>query len=187
MRTAILCFVLALTACTLDVEPPDPTAPGFPPGENTFPDDEPAGMAQLMAAAMLQLVTSDNTFGDGPPPFTEYLIQSKFDPQAGSGEGSIASTRGLTDPQMAAIEAAISTFGPVTWIENADDGRDGLTPKTEGSVILGIGEPEFDGETALVPVSLWCGGLCGTWLTYTATLTDSGWVIDGIDGPIAIS
>ena len=187
MRTAILCLILALTACTADAEPLDSTAPGFPPDENTFPENEPDGTPQLMAAAMLQLVTNDNTFGDGPPPFTEYLIQAEFDPQAGSGEGQTESARGLSDPQMAAIEAAISTFGPVTWIENADEGRDGLTPKIEGSVILGIGEPEFDGDTALVPVSLWCGGLCGTWLTYTATLTDSGWVIDGIEGPIAIS
>lgn len=187
MRTIILCFVIALTACTTDAEPPDPTAPGFPPGENTFPDDEPEGTAQLMAAAMLQLVTSDNTFGDGPPPFTKYLIQSNIDLQAGSPQGPIGSARALTQDEMTAIEAVISPFGPVTWIENAEEGRDGLTPIFENSVILGIGEPEFDGDAALVPVSLWCGGLCGTWFTYTATLTDSGWVVDGIEGPIAIS
>jgi hypothetical protein len=52
---------------------------------------------------------------------------------------------------------------------------------------LGVGEPTIDGNSALVPVSLWCGGLCGTWLTYRVELTDGTWSVTGIEGPVAVS
>ena len=35
---------------------------------------------------------------------------------------------------------------------------------------------------------MWCGGLCGTWFTYSLALgADGEWVIAGIEGPVAIS
>ena len=145
--------------------------------------------AEILAAAVLELITRDNTFGDGPPPFSEYLIQDRFDPTAGSptGEGS-AELRLLTDAERTAIEAAVSPYGPVRWIGDPAEWRtDDLAPTIDGAVILGVGEPDIDGDTALVPVSLWCGGLCGTWFTYRLVLADTGWVVDGIEGPIAIS
>ena len=79
-------------------------------------------------------------------------------------------------------------FGPVTWIDDPDQWRtEDLVPTVEGAVILGVGEPTVDGDRAKVPVSLWCGGVCGTWLTYDAELGADGWTIVGIDGPVAVS
>jgi hypothetical protein len=131
-----------------------------------------------MAVALEQLVTVDHTFGDGPPPFTDYLVQTSLD------EGG----RALTDDERSSIEAALSSLGEVQWIDDPDEFRtDDLRPTVEGGVILGVGEPEIDGDAALVPVSLWCGGLCGTWLTYQVEVVDGGWTVTGIEGPIAIS
>lgn len=152
----------------------------------------PAGDAdreQVMAAALVELITVNHTFGDGPPPFNEYLIQSSLDPFAGEPTGSgDADVRDLTSGEQSAILTAIAPYGPVTWIEDPSDFQtDDLMPAIEGAAILGVGEPTFEGEIALVPVSLWCGGLCGTWLTYKVEKVDGEWMVTGIEGPIAVS
>ncbi len=140
-----------------------------------------------MAAALEELVTKDHTFGSGPPLFSEYLIQSATDPNAGDGSGG-DSGRPLSTDERAAIEAAISPLSHVSWIDDPADWRtENLEPTIEGAAILGVGEPSFDGDHALVPVSLWCGGLCATWLTYELELVDGSWHVIGIDGPVAIS
>jgi hypothetical protein len=126
----------------------------------------------------------------GPPPFTEYLIQAGLNPYAGSPTGDAGTTvRPLTGDERAAIEAAVTPHGTVRWVDDPDDWRtDDLTPNVEGGVIIGVGEPTFDEGGALVPVSLWCGGLCGTWFTYRPAETGDGhWQVTGIEGPIAIS
>lgn len=147
-------------------------------------DDTPA----VMAAAVQELITVNHTFGDGPPPFSQYLLLDATDPAAGSGTAGDAASRPLTDSERSAIEAVVSPFGPVQWIDDAEEYRtDDLRPTVEGAVIIGVGEPILDQDGALVPVSLWCGGLCGTWLTYRVELVDDAWTVTGFEGPIAIS
>jgi hypothetical protein len=82
----------------------------------------------------------------------------------------------------------VSEHGTVRWIDDPTDwqGSD-LTPTVEGAAILGVGEPVVEDQSGLVPVSMWCGGVCGTWLTYRLDLIDTAWVVTGIEGPIAIS
>jgi len=145
--------------------------------------------AQLMAAAFEQLVTVDSTFGVGTPPFTDYLVQKNLDPAAGNPTPSSARPgRPLNESERAAIAEVLAEFGAVQWIDDPADWRsDDLSAVIEGSVILGIGEPVIDGGTALVPVSLWCGGVCGTWFSYGAVMTDGSWIITGIEGSFAIS
>jgi len=145
--------------------------------------------ASLMAAAFEQLVTKDHTFGKGPPPFTEYLVLDHLDPQAGSPEEQHSlSVRSLTESEREAITAVLSGFGPVKWIDDAAKWRtDQLAPVIEGSVILGVGEPIFSGETALVPMSLWCGGLCALLLTYGAVRSGDTWMITGTRGSRVIA
>ncbi|MGD2102561.1 MAG: hypothetical protein PVG83_10040 [Acidimicrobiia bacterium] len=144
---------------------------------------------EIMTVALTQLVTVDNTFGGGPPPFTEYLIQTRTDPRAGDVTGGSGEpSRELTGAERAAIEEALAEYGPVRWIDDPDEWRTpDLMPQIEGSVILGIGEPVVEDGSALVPVSLWCGGLCGTWLSYRVDLVDGLWEVSGIEGPVAVS
>jgi len=152
------------------------------------PEDPAQASAEMMAVALVQLITVDHTFGEGPPPFTEYLIQSSLDPFAGNPTGDGGPGRALTADEQAAIEAAVAPFGPVRWIDDPAEWRtEDLRPTIEGAVILGVGEPVIDGTTGLVPVSLWCGGLCGTWLTYRLDFVDGAWSVTGTEGPRAIS
>lgn len=144
---------------------------------------------EMMAAALVELITEDHTFGEGPPPFTEYLVQDKIDPSAGDPTASAErSTRDLTDAERTAIEEALAGYGPVRWIDDPDDWRTSdLMPTIEGAAILGVGEPVVQDDTGLVPVSLWCGGTCGTWFTYRLDVVDDSWAVIGIEGTIAIS
>jgi hypothetical protein len=160
---------------------------------------DPAGP---MAAALVEVATNGNTFG-GEPVFAELLVLDHTDPTAGGGGGELpppggedefprtppSEERPLTRSERAAVEAALGDLGTVTWIDDADEWRTGnLDPVLVGSAILGVGEPVFYGDdAALVPVSLWCGGLCGTWLTYRVDLVDGDWVVVDVVGPVMIS
>jgi hypothetical protein len=144
--------------------------------------------AQVMAASLYQLVTVDNTFGGSSPPFTTYLIQASTDPYAGTGTETATTPRALTQDERGAIEAIIEPLGTVQWIDDPAEYRTSdLMPTIEGAAILGVGEPVFDSKGALVPVSLWCSGLCGTWFTYRLQQASEGWEVTGIEGPRAIS
>ena len=55
-------------------------------------------------------------------------------------------------------------------------------------MILGVGEPVLiDDTTGLMPVSLWCGGVCGTGLAYRVELIEGEWQVTGIEGPVVIA
>ncbi len=142
---------------------------------------------EIYAVSLVELVTKDNTFGGGGSPFAELLVQTGLDPAAGSGVQG-AEARSLTDEERTAIEAALTPIAPVRWIDDPDEWRtDDLMPVVEGSAILGVGPITFDDQGALVPMSMWCGGLCGTWFTYRVVEADGGWTVTGTEGPIAVS
>lgn len=160
-----------LTTTSAEARAPDPTA-------------------EIMAAAAHQLVTVDNTFGSGSTRFSTILVQDRTNPTAGSSDGSSgADSRPLTDTERGAIEHRLISLGEVRWIDDPTDYRTkDLVPTIEGSVIIGLGEPTIDTDTARVAVSLWCGGLCGTGLTYSLAQDAAGaWTVGGIVGPVAIS
>jgi len=173
--------VLAMTAC------------GSPSASESQPSE--SASAELMAAALTELVATDHTFGAGPPPFTQYLIEENTVPislpptpdSPDSVQKSSDTRRSLSEMERSAIETAIAEYGAVRWIEDPDDWRIDLEPKVEGSVILGVDAPILDGAGALVPVSLWCGGDCGTWFTYRLALIDDTWQVTGQEGPVSIS
>ncbi|MEZ5174857.1 MAG: hypothetical protein R2823_01440 [Acidimicrobiia bacterium] len=174
MKSLTVAVALALVTVSCGNETTDVATPHAP---------------EMMARALVELVTKDHTFGTGPSPFSEYLVLDHVDPAAGdTSGGSGGSTRALTDAERAAIVAALSPLGSVRWIDDPAEWRTGdLQPAVEGAAIVGVGEPVIMGSTGLVPVSLWCGGLCGTWFTYRLDLVDNEWVVIGPEGPVAIS
>ena len=187
-RSILVALIMMLAACG---------------GGDVVAGDDPSASrptepsAELMAAALQQLVTGDEA--DLPEATTTYLVRRAIDRYAGvtggdhDGEGTVDPAGGccgrpLTDEELAAVEAALAPSGTVQLIDDpADWMTENLGPKVAGAVILGVGEPEVDGDTALVPVSMWCGGLCGNWLSYRAERTSGGWRIVGPEGPVAIS
>jgi len=174
-----LVWLLVATVVVLAVTATGCGGPASPPARDT---------AGVMASSIRQLITVDNTFGGSPPPFTTYLIQTSTDPYAGTGTEPTAASRALTQNERDAIEMVVAPFGSVQWIDDPAEYRTSdLMPTIEGSAILGVGEPTFDDKGALVPVSLWCSGLCGTWFTYRLQQTSEGWQVTGIEGPRAVS
>jgi len=156
----------------------------------TVPSED-SDSAAIYAVALHELVTDDNTFGGGGNPFSELLVLTALDAAAGAGyirEGSTGGIRPLSDGERSAIEAALSPLAPVRWIDDAAAWRtDEMMPVVEGSAILSVGSITFDGDGALVPMSMWCGGLCGTWFNYRVIQSDQGWIVAGIEGPIVVS
>ena len=175
---AAVSAVLLLAACGGS----DMTAstPATTPGDDS---------AEVMAAAVERLISRDHTFGEGAHRFGEYLILDRTDPSAGgAGEGPRGPSRPLTGAERAAIARVVEPFGPHRFIADAGAWRtDDLEPRIAGSAIVGVGEPEIGSGTALAPVSLWCGGLCGTWLTYRVDRTGGDWTVTRTEGPVAVS
>ncbi|MBJ7455220.1 MAG: hypothetical protein JHC74_04085 [Thermoleophilia bacterium] len=182
IRVAVLSVLaaLALAGCG-----DDGTTASSPVATAAARDDS----AGVMAAAIRRLISRDHTFGRGTHRFSEYLIQERTDRTAGAPAGGDAPpSRSLTAAERAAIAEVVAPFGPFRFVADAGAWRtDDLQPRIAGSVILGVGEPEIAGDRALAPVSLWCGGLCGTWLTYRVVRAGDAWRVTGIEGPVAIS
>lgn len=181
LTIALACMTVVVAACG---EPDQTGGTGTAPTTTTAPGDD---TATVMALALRELLTEQSTFGQGHR-FDAVLIQTSTDPAAGFTTPE-ATSRPLTDGERVSIEAAITDLSAdVRWVDDPDEWRnDDLMPEIPGSAIIGVGEPTFDDDGALVPVSLWCGGLCGTWFTWRLEITDGQWAVTGIEGPVAVS
>jgi hypothetical protein len=169
IRALTLVMSLVVSACAAQI------------GQKAVPSNSP------FPAALVELITNDHTFGSGPSPFTVHLVLDHLDPAAGMAETSGLS-RPLTDEEQEQIAEAFQGIGEMRWIQESSNWiSEDLMPMLDSSVILGVGEPRIEGTTAFVPVSLWCGGTCGTWLTYRLDLVAGSWEVVGIDGPVAVS
>lgn len=180
MRLLASIAALALFVAACSSTEPSTTIP---------PGDSSADTAEIYAVALRQMVVDDNTFGGGGNPFSEFLVQAGLDPAAGTAApGAQDLEQPLSDEERRVIEAALTPIAPMRWIDDPAEWRtEDLMPVVEGSAILGVGPITFDDDGALVPMSMWCGGLCGTWFTYRVVESDQGWVVSGIEGPIAVS
>ncbi len=56
-----------------------------------------------------------------------------------------------------------------------------------GVAVVAVERVEVLGEQAEVELRLWCGSLCGVFLTYKAARAAGGWTITGTTGPGAVS
>ena len=173
--SVVLALFVLLSACGTDTSPSGDLVDSQTP--------------EMMAASLVELITENHGFGEAPAPFTVYLIQNRIDPSAiivdAPTDGSI---RPLTDAEMRAIEDAVSEHGIVRWIDDPAEWRTpDLAPSVDGAAILRVGEPVVKDQSGLVPVSMWCGGVCGTWLTYRLDLINMDWVVTDIEGPVAVS
>jgi hypothetical protein len=160
-----------VSAAEIEEENTDPP----PPGPPVFED---AGQAQLIADAVRRLTTTDNGFG-GRDVFDEIIVGRFI-----AGDPA----RPLQSLDLEMIAGALADIGKVTFVDD-----------TVGEI-----EARFDDQTALVAVvtvadllllddhaevgmELWCGSLCGVFLTYGAEPAPDGWSITGLVGPIAMS
>ena len=180
--SAMLSLLIAISACG------EPAGSG----ESAKTTDPPTTRAEsptpvLMGLALHELLTEANTFGPGHR-FEAVLVQTSLDPSAGTAFAA-GPTRPLSPAERSAIETYLAgVAADIRWIDDPNDWRtDELQPTLPGAAIVGVGEVIYDDAGALVPVSLWCGGVCGTWFTWRVELIDGDWRITGTEGPLVIS
>lgn len=151
MRAAAVVGLLAALVACVGADPSAATADGV-----TADGGGQAPTGEVMVAALVHLVTAGD-FGR-PAGSTLYLIQDQLDPGAGGpAKTGGFNARRLSATEKARIVAGMSAAGRVMWIHDSDhwvDNVDDLRPRIPGSVILGVGEPQIEADSALVPVSL---------------------------------
>ena len=123
--------------------------------------------AAILAAAVAQLLTFDHGFSESPPPFTEVYIADAFGGLGGERLGPL---------QLEAIAAAADESGfnvqyiddPRTLIDELFNGA------RTGAAVLTIDALHLEPGRAEVELQLWCGSLCGVFLTYEVVETAAG-------------
>lgn len=158
-------------------------------GSDLTSDEERASsMVAIYAAVARQLVEFDNTFGPDHR-FSEVLVVEHTRVDAGNPLDEGPPGDPLTGEEQTAIVAAVERLSPVRFIGSREEfiRHDVLQPVIPGSVIITLAPVEFDGEGATVGANLWCGGVCGLWLTYRVTEEPNGWTVTGTEGDRAIS
>lgn len=187
---ALLLVGLLLSGCTdqprtlrAPVESVDPQG-----REKVSPADRRT--IEIYAAVLRQLATKDHTFGRGKSPFQQvYVLNGTV------GSRSIMRTMWKIEEQFSndvrrGLLNELRALPPITFISGAKAQRMGKKRLDAGmgmGVILSVGPIGGHGSRVEVSNSLWCGGLCGQWLTYVLELTEGRWRITGTTGPVAIS
>lgn len=143
---------------------------------NLVPPEDPA-RARLIAAGLLRLVTDDNTFG-GEDVFDDIRVARHL--------GSDRTALAPLDLELAA--AVLSEYGTVTFIDDPAGQIEALFDASPaGIAIVKVERIELLDDHAEIELSLWCGSLCGVYITYGAVPSEDGWEITGPIGPIAVS
>ena len=147
------------------------------PSPNDAIAEDPA-RAGLIAAAVRRLLTFDNGFG-GVDVFDDIRVAAVI------GADPDQPLQGL---EFEMIASALSELGAVHYIDDADaEIKTLFEASPAGVAVVSIERVLILDDRAEVELRLWCGSLCGVFLTYEAILKDGGWEITGITGPIAMS
>ncbi len=145
-----------------------------PPGETVVEDAAAAG---LIAAGLFRLLTVDNSFG-GADVFSDIRVARSI----GSNGDALAPL------ELEMIADTLSELGSVRFIDDADTEINVLfDAPPPGVAIVVVQRIDLLDDHAELELRLWCGSLCGVFLTYEAVPTDGGWEITGTTGPIAVS
>lgn len=167
-------LVLVLAAGAADSPSGDPGPSTSRPTSTTVLGN-PA-VDEILVQATLHLLRNDTTFGDGYV-FPAVLMVDHL--QDGTP---------LTADQITVLTTAVSTLSEVEFIGDPNDFiTDDLRPTIEGAAIVTLGPVTIDGNNATIDMEMWCGGLCGIWLTYALEIGHAGWEVLGTVGPIAVS
>jgi hypothetical protein len=148
---------------------------------------------EIYSAVIRRLVTRDHTFGQNASPFAHVYVIDGPIPDAGDPEGGGQfgpADEAFSSEIIAGIEARLEDLPPVTFIANGNDvrrGEQGMGGVENNGVIIAVGPLEPEDGRIHVSSSLWCGGLCGQWLTYVLAEDDGRWTITGTAGPVSIS
>jgi len=146
-----------------------------PPGEGVVEDQD---RANLISAAVKRLLTVDNGFG-GHDVFDDIRVATLI------GTDPSQPLQGL---DLELIAETLQELGTVRYIDDADAEIGALFSKSPAGVaVVSVERVLLLDDRAEVELRLWCGSLCGVFLTYEAAPEVGGWNIIGTTGPIAMS
>ena len=156
-----------------------------PSTQTSAPEPFDPDRAAVMVAGLRELVFVDNMFGGGPV-FDDILVATVI-----GGDPDLA----LHPLEREMIAAALEGPAGVTFVADAQAETKRLfEASTEASAVspglpavVSIGDVRIAGGRAELDLSLWCGSVCGVFLTYEVVATDGGWEVTGTVGPIAVS
>jgi hypothetical protein len=167
-------LVLVLAACAADSASGSPNPPTTSSTSTTVTGN-PA-VTEILVQATMHFLHHDTSFGEGHVFGTVLVVDEMKDGTP------------LTPDQVTVLTEAISNLSEVEFIDAKDEFiTDDLRPTIEGAAIITLGPVTSDGNNATVDMEMWCGGLCGIWLTYALEVGDAGWEVLGTVGPIAVS
>lgn len=180
-ETFVLTDDLVPGRVTFEIDDGTVTSASIEQPNTTSPDDaiaEDPARAGLIADAVRQLLTVDNGFG-GVDVFDDIRVAAVI------GADVDQPLHGL---ELEMIATALSELGVVHYIDDADaEIKTLFEASPAGVAVVSIEGVLILDDRAEVEMRLWCGSLCGVFLTYEAILQDGGWEITGITGPIAMS
>ena len=135
--------------------------------------------ANMLAAAVWQLLTVDHGFNEAPP-FTDVYV--------GNALGGLGGEP-LEPLQMERIAATVNEIGATA--QYVDD-PDGLIPKLfdnkpEGTAVIIIDSLDLLPDGAVVELHYWCASQCVVFVSYELASVDGEWTVTGLAGPIAMS
>jgi hypothetical protein len=188
MTVLVVVGILAFAACTQSVRPP--SGQGEPPPTISGPSGREI-RAQIYAAVIRRLVTKDHTFGSGRSPFEYVYVVDGPIPEAGNVRTGLGpAPQHFGDALKQEVKDRLQDLPPLDFIADPDSvrlGKQGAGGVKNGGVILSLGPIEPAEDKVHVSTGLWCGGLCGQWLTYVLSQDQERWKITGTTGPYAIS
>jgi hypothetical protein len=147
-----------------------------PPSVNWGPAD--IDRANILVAGLHRFVTVDNGFGGGEV-FDDIRVATIIGANV---------DRALHPLELEMIAAALQDPANVIFIKDSEAESEALFNESPAGVaILSVGDVRIETGRAELDLQLWCGSLCGVWLTYELAPTADGWEVLGIVGPIAMS
>ena len=151
-------------------------SPSEPSADDAITEDP--SRADLIAVAVKRLLTVDNGFG-GVDVFDDIRVADVI------GADPDKPLQGL---DLELIAATVSDLGTVRFVDDADAEIGALFEESPAGVaVVSVEDILLLDDRAEVELRLWCGSLCGVFLTYQAVPDDGGWNIVGTVGPIAMS
>jgi hypothetical protein len=143
----------------------------------------------IYSAVIRRLVTKDHTFGQGESPFGHVYVVDGVVPKAGRVNQSFTAEpeEPFSDDLKRGIREELLDLPPIVFVPDRESALGGAGSVLNDGVIITLGPIQPSGNRVKVENNLWCGGLCGQWLTYVVERQDDRWRITGTVGPYAIS
>jgi hypothetical protein len=189
---AVVLSALAVFAGACTAEHADQSGRASPPAQTHTPDEKSSSRVEIYSTVIRRLVTRDHTFGEGSSPFKYVYVLNGAIKEASNPSGDLFGPAPKPFPSVVVkgIKERLEDLPPVRFITDgnrARRGRQGIGGVKNDGVIISLGPIERKNGRVQVSNGLWCGGLCGQWLTYVLRRLDSRWKITGTTGPSAIS